>query len=99
MVKKKVVWDRLARASLKEAYTYIKRDSLIQAERVKQEIIASTKKIAEQPEMHPPDKYRKDKDTRFRSFAKFNYRISYFITEDAIRIIRLRHVKQEPRDY
>ncbi|MFM9841137.1 MAG: type II toxin-antitoxin system RelE/ParE family toxin [Cyclobacteriaceae bacterium] len=99
MVKKKIVWDKLARASLKKAYDYIKRDSLSQAEKVKQEIIAASKKLADHPEMHPPDKYRKDKDVRFRTFTKYNYRISYFITEDAIRVIRLRHVKQEPKEY
>jgi plasmid stabilization system protein ParE len=55
MVKKKIVWDKLARASLKEVYDYIKRDSLLQAEKVKQEIIAASKRLADYPEMHPPD--------------------------------------------
>jgi plasmid stabilization system protein ParE len=99
MVKKKIVWDKLARASLKEVYDYIKRDSLLQAEKVKQEIIAASKRLADYPEMHPPDKYRKDKDARFRAFIKYNYRISYFITEDTIRVIRLRHMEQEPKEY
>jgi plasmid stabilization system protein ParE len=99
MVKKKIVWDKLARTSLKEAYNYIKRDSHLQAERIKQEIIAASKKLADHPEMHPPDKYRKDKDARFRTFTKYNYRISYFIAGDVIRVIRLRHVKQEPKEY
>lgn len=33
---KKVVWDELALIALKKAYLYIKRDSLQQAEKVKQ---------------------------------------------------------------
>ncbi len=99
MVIKKIVWDKLAKSSLKEAYDYIKNDSLLQAEKVKEEIIAASRKLASNPEMHAPDKYRKDKDVRFRAFTKHNYRISYFIAEDAIRIIRLRHVKQEPKEY
>jgi plasmid stabilization system protein ParE len=100
MVKKKrVVWDELARTALREAYNYIKRDSLQQAEKVKLEIIAASKMLADHPEMCPPDKYRKDKDTRFRAFEKYSYRISYFIAEDTIRVLRFRHVKQEPQDY
>jgi plasmid stabilization system protein ParE len=99
MVKKKVLWDEQARASLKSAYDYIKKDSLQRAEKVKQDIITATKKLSDHPEMHPPDKYRKDKDTRFRAFEKYNYRISYFIKEDVIRVLRLRHVKQEPLEY
>jgi plasmid stabilization system protein ParE len=99
MVTKKIVWDKLARASLKEAYNYIKRDSVLQAEKVRDVIIAACNKLSSRPEIHPPDKYRKDKDVRFRTFIKYNYRISYFITEDTIRVIRLRHVKQEPKEY
>jgi len=79
MVKKKrVVWDELARTALREAYNHIKRDSLQQAEKVKQEIIAASKKLADHPEMYPPDKYRKDKDTRFRAFENtaIGYRTS-----------------------
>lgn len=99
MVKRKVVWDDLAKASLKAAYNYIKRDSLLQAEKVRDEILTAAKKLAEHPEAYPPDKYRTDKDVRFRAFEKYNYRISYFISEDAIRILRFRHVKQQPEAY
>ena len=99
MVKMKVVWDEYARTSLKEAYYYIRKDSLQQAERVKKEILISTKQLADHPYIFPADKYRKDKDARFRAFEKYSYRISYFIGEDTIRILRFRHVKQEPKEY
>lgn len=100
MVKsRRVVWDDFARAALKIAYNHIKEDSPQQAEKVKQDILAATRKLSDHPEMHPADKYRKDKDTRFRAFEKHSYRISYLITEDTIRVLRLRHVKQEPKEY
>ncbi len=54
MVKRKVVWDELARTALKEAYNHIKQDSYPQAEKVKQEIIATSKKLADHPEMYLP---------------------------------------------
>ena len=99
MVKKKVVWDELARAALEEAYYYIKEDSVQQAQKVRKEILTATRKLAKHPESHPPDKYRKDKDARFRAFEKYSYRISYFIAEDSIRILRFRHVKRQPEEY
>lgn len=99
MVKLKVVWDELARSALKDAYFCIKKDSLQQAERLKQEIIVATKKLADNPEMYPPDKYRKDKDVRFRAFEKYSYRISYFIAENGIRVLRFRHVKKKSEEY
>ncbi len=99
MVKKKVAWDEQAKASLREACNYIKGDSPQQAERVRKEILEATKRLSDHPEMHPPDKYRGDKDASFRAFEKYNYRISYFITEDVIRVLRFRHVKQVPKEY
>lgn len=97
--KKKVIWDELARTALREAYNRIKRDSLQQAEKVKQEILAASKKLADHPEMYPPDKYRKDNDHRFRAFEKYSYRISCFIAEDTIQVLRFRHIRQEPEEY
>lgn len=79
MVKKrKVVWDEEARASLKEAYLYIRQDSIRQAEKVKNEIIEAAKRLADYPEMHPPDKYRRDKIFAFVLLKNIiiDYRIS-----------------------
>ena len=97
--KKKVVWDDKAKTTFKVAITYIRQDSALQAEKVKSEILEATRKLAERAEMHPPDKYRSDKDPQYRAFEKHSYRISYLITNDAIRILRLRHVRQEPKNY
>ena len=100
MVKKpSVIWDELARAELKGALDYIKETSPLQAEKVKNEILTSTKMLSEFPESYPADKYRRDKDKRFRAFEKLNYRISYFISEEAIRVLRFRHVKRQPEEY
>lgn len=98
MVKRRVVWDESARSSLIKAYNYIKKGSLQQAERVKREILIATAKLTDHPEIYPPDKYRKDKDARFRAFEKYS-RISYFIAENAIRVLRFRHVKLEQEEY
>jgi len=97
--RKKVVWDELARKALKESYYYIKQDSPQQAERVRREILEAVRKLADHPEMYSPDKYRKDKDERFRAFEIYSYRLSYFIAEDTIRVLQLRHVKREPKEY
>ena len=65
MVKKKctVVWDNEAKVYLKKAIAYIKKESPQNAEKVKKDIIASTKKLADEPErLYAPDKYRTDND-------------------------------------
>ena len=76
--KKKVVWDELARAALRVAHNHIRQDSVTQADIVKQEIIEASRKLADHPEMHPPDKYRKAGKTRmFASVLLNNIIIEY----------------------
>jgi len=60
MVKKpSVVWNKLAESSLKKIYQRIKKDSLKNADKVRGEILAATRKLSDYPEIHPPDKFKK----------------------------------------
>jgi plasmid stabilization system protein ParE len=52
---------------LEKAYEYIVNDSFQNAEKVKADILASTFKLSTHPEIHPPDKYRKNNDGNFRA--------------------------------
>ena len=44
-------------------------------------------------------KARTDNDGNFWSFESNSLRIAYLITDKHIRILRVRHVKQEPKHY
>ncbi len=99
MVKPEVVWNKVAEASPKKAYQQIKEDSRKNAEKVRNEILSATRKLADFPEMYPPDKFKKSNPGNYRAFEKHSYRIAYRHTEREIRILRVRHVKQEPRHY
>ena len=98
--KKRVVWDEEARTYFKRAIAYIKKDSPQNADKIKKEILASTKTLVEEPiKEHAPDKYRLNNDGSYRSYEIHKFRISYFIGEDFIRIVRIRHTSQEPKEY
>jgi len=100
MVKKpNVVWNKEAEASLQKAYRDIKEDSPQNAAKVRDEILAETRRLAEHPEIYPPDKFKKDNPGNYRAFEKYSYRVAYRYTEKEIRILRVRHVKKEPRMY
>ena len=60
MVTKKlrIVVDGEAKKSLKEAYRYIRKDSLQNAEKVRAKILATIKELPKNPAYHAPDKYR-----------------------------------------
>jgi plasmid stabilization system protein ParE len=93
------VWTPKAIAELKKAFEYISQDSLQSAKKVVDEITTFADKLPEQPEMFPPDKYKKGNDGSWRAFEMFHYRISYRITKKEIRIIRMRHTSTSPLQY
>lgn len=93
------VWSRQAMAELRHAYEYILQDSPQNAVRVKNEIIDITIDLPKHPQKYPPDKYKENNDGTWRAFEKYNYRISYRIMPDEIRIVRFRHVGRTPLSY
>lgn len=55
---KRVIWPLKAQLQLEEIFRYIAADSYTNAEKVKVDILNSTRKIEENAEMHPLDKYK-----------------------------------------
>jgi plasmid stabilization system protein ParE len=96
---REIRWPPKAQKQLAKAYEYILKDSPQNAEKVKKDILASTRMLAKHPEMHPPDKYRINNDETFRAYELHKYRIAYRITPKAIIIVRVRHTKMEPKKY
>ncbi len=96
---KEVRWPLAVQKQLEEAYQYILLDSLLNAEKVKNNILLSTRKLASNPEMYPPDKYRKNNDGTFRAYELYHYRIAYQILEKEIIIVRVRHTRMKPKRY
>ncbi len=98
-VKPVIVWDKPAYTSLEQAYNYIKEDSYSNAEKVREGILKLADSLADHPEKHRPDKYKKNNKGSYRAFEKYSYRVAYKITAKEIIILRVRHVKQEPKKY
>ncbi len=96
---KEIIWPRQAQNQLERAYKYILEDSYQNAEKVKKDILASTRKLANNPEKFPADKYRENNDGSFRAFELHRYRIAYRISEKQIIIVRVRHTSMNPKTY
>lgn len=99
MKKPILVWNKVAEASLEREYKRIKEDSPKNAEKVKNEIFAETRRLPDHPEIHPPDKFKNQNPGNYRAFERHSFRVAYRHTEREIRILRFRHVKQEPKLY
>lgn len=96
---RKVTIDKEAKQSLRDAYVYIRKDSLQNADKVRGMILASIKKLLKNPERHNPDKFRIENDGSYRAYEIYKYRITYHISSTEIRIIRIRHTKMNPLEY
>ncbi len=97
--KRKIVWDDVAKEYLKKSIQFIKQDSPQNADKVKGAIRLSIKEIPANPERYPMDKYRKSNNGSYRALELYGFRISYFVSDNEIRIVRIRHTRQEPLYY
>jgi plasmid stabilization system protein ParE len=91
-----IKWNKRAVKQLDEAMERIEKESPINAEKVKREILLKIDAIPEHPEKHNPDKYKTNNDGSFRAFEMHHFRVSYRYKNNEIRIIRLRHTKKNP---
>jgi plasmid stabilization system protein ParE len=98
-MERKLVWNKRPSKFLAQALQWISVDSLLRAERVEEKILTSIQGVLANPEKYPPDKFKKNNQGDFRAFEKLSFRIAYKITPTQIRILRIRHVRQEPKDY
>ena len=96
---KEVIWPLKAQNQLSRIFKYISVDSVQNAEKVKVDILVSTRKLEGDPEMYPLDKYKKNNDGSFRAYELHHYRIAYRITKKEIIITRIRHTSMMPKLY
>ena len=71
------IWSKQAKAELHKAYLYTLLDSLQNAEMVRDDIISASISLANYPEKHSLDRFKKDNDGTWRAFEKHHYRVSY----------------------
>lgn len=99
MVGRTVEIQHLAKKQLWEAYKYIRNDSYQNAEKVRKRILETIKALAKNPEHHPLDKYCIENDGNFRACEVYKYRISYYVSDKKIIVLRIRHTKMNPLNY
>jgi plasmid stabilization system protein ParE len=95
----KINWEDEAKAQLKQACTYIRKDSVKNSEKVKREILSAVTLLSSQPERYQLDKYKLNNDGSYRAFELYHYRVVYRVMHLEIKVLTIRHTKMEPIEY
>ena len=92
-------WTSKSQKQMKKAYDYISENSADAAEKVINEIVSAVEKAIIKPEIYRPDKYKINNDGTYRAFELYHYRIAYRYKDNVIRVLHVRHTKQNPQSY
>ena len=91
-MKYKIIWSKRAVENLKEVYEYIGKDSLSQANKVVNELIACVEPLKDFPYMGV--KVREFPSENIREIVKYSYRIVYCVSNNNVQIITVIHSRQ-----
>jgi plasmid stabilization system protein ParE len=95
----KISWSKESIQQIVSAIEYIRQDSDKNADSIYDKIILRLIKVANNPGMCPPDRYKRRNNGKFRAFTIFRYRVSYRIEDEGIRILRIRHSSMKAKYY
>ncbi|RYY52617.1 MAG: type II toxin-antitoxin system RelE/ParE family toxin [Chitinophagaceae bacterium] len=98
-MQRSIKWDKNAVLYFSEAIKYIRKDSDVNADNVKRDILEKINELSSRPEIHPPDKFKQYNNGEYRAFELHRYRIAYRMSDTEIIIARVRHTRQEPQEY
>jgi plasmid stabilization system protein ParE len=82
-----VVWTKRSQQHMKQAFDYISKDSIQNAVKVLEDIVAMVNKAIVNPEFCSTDKYKQNNDGSYRAFEKHHYRIAYRFSDNIIRVL------------
>ncbi|OFX28462.1 MAG: hypothetical protein A2033_14730 [Bacteroidetes bacterium GWA2_31_9] len=95
----KIEWRNEAVVHFNEILEYLQKESEKAAFIVGNAILDEVEALSEFVTAHSLDRFKVNNDGTFRAFIVYNYRISYFIENNIIYILRIRHTSREPLRY
>ena len=98
-MEREIAWDDGALINFEKALDWISDDSLMQAENVESAILTNLDMALEDPERFGLDRFKVDNDGTYRAFETHSYRLAFTYDDEKLKILRFRHVRQEPEFY
>lgn len=94
-----IVWNKRPSQYFAKALKRISQESYQNAELVETAVLTALEDLKSHPEKYPPDKFKRNNQGNYRAFETHSYRVAYRFTDKQIRVLRIRHVRQEPKAY
>jgi plasmid stabilization system protein ParE len=101
MAKKKIKieWSNEASMHFHELLEYLHKESESAASVVGNAILDEIENLAVNPKIHPLDRFKKHNDGKYGACIVYSYRISYYLDESLIYILRILHTSREPLEH
>jgi plasmid stabilization system protein ParE len=95
----KVEWRNQAVIHFKKILEYLAAESDIAVSIVGNAIVDEINLLSKHPTAHPLDRFKKNNNGKFRAFIVYSYRISYFVDNKIVYVLRIRHTSREPLEH
>ena len=102
MAQKKVrsiVWSKNAASQYYEIMEFLSEKAPEALNTVGNALLDVAESLTLEYNNYPPDRFKKNNDGRYRAALVFSYRVSYYINDTTIDILRIRHTSREPLNY
>jgi plasmid stabilization system protein ParE len=90
----RVIWDTVAKESLRAIIKYIHEESPSAAKKVRVELLKLAASLKNMPERFSVEPFLAHKGSEFRSVTKWSYKIIYRIKDDEVRILEIIHTSR-----
>ena|ERR1700761_1677606 len=95
-----IKWNKIAVEQLMNAIKFIEENDFpVYAKELEFAILSRIRKLPQNFEIYPLDKYKTNNNGNYRAFEVDQYRISYRNTKTEIRILRVRHTSRRVKKY
>jgi|SRR3569833_1223629 len=95
-----IEWSKVAIKQLITALDFIEENGFdLYSTEVETSILSKVQALLSNPIFHPVDKFKNQNDGSYRAFETYNYRISYRLQKNLIKIIRIRHTSRRTKGY
>ena len=95
-----IKWSKSALHQLDKALDFIIQEGFAPyAAELQNGILSRIDNLIDSYDIYPLDKYKKDNDGSYHAFEVDEYRVSYRVKTNEIRIIRIRHTSRKTQGY